>query len=73
MEKLSPIQQHINNCAPSYLNRCKTAAKAYSKWFDKCTTEEEQRRDQEYVANLIAETWDVEKVDMLAETNTTCK
>ena len=67
MEKLTE-----SNALFTYLERCKRGAKVFSN-IVKDMTEEEHRREQEHIANLLAEWNQVEKVDMLAETNTTWK
>ena len=56
----------------TYLERCKAGARIFTDVMSKLT-EEEQRKDQEFIANALAQSWQVEKVDMLAETNTSCK
>lgn len=52
----------------TYLERCKAAAKIFSSVMSKLT-KDEQLQNQEFIANALAQSWQVEKVDMLAETN----
>ena len=47
----------------TYLERCRNAAKCYMEINNK------QDYDQEFLATAVAEFYQVEKVDMLAETN----
>ena len=53
----------------TYLERCKAGARIFCSVMDKLT-KEEQLAIQEDVANALAQSWQVETVDMLAETNT---
>ena len=53
----------------TYLERCKAGAKTFSSVMDKLT-KEEQEANQEWIAETCSQTWQVETVDMLAETNT---
>lgn len=48
----------------TYLERCRNAAKCYMEINNK------QDFDQEFLATTVAEFYQVDKVDMLAETNT---
>lgn len=58
------------NALYTYLERCKVGARIFTDVMSKLT-KEEQLENQELVANALAQAWQVEKVDMLAETNTT--
>ena len=52
----------------TYLERCQSGARIFSDVMSKLT-KEEQLQNQEFIANALAQSWQVEKVDMLAETN----
>jgi len=56
------------NALFSYLERCRMAAETFTEHVIAMTTEE-RLRDQEIWAGLVASGWQVELVDMLAETN----
>lgn len=60
------------NALYTYLERCQAGARIFTDVMSKLT-EEEQRRDQEFIANTLAQTWQVDRCDLLAETNTTWK
>tara|TARA_B100001094_G_scaffold28386_1_gene23744 strand:+ start:107 stop:307 length:201 start_codon:yes stop_codon:yes gene_type:complete len=60
------------NALFTYLERCKAGAKTFAS-IVKNMTEEERRRDQDFITKLVCESWQVEALDMLAETNTTWK
>jgi len=64
MEQLTEL-----NALFTYLERCQCAAKTFTAHIKAMTTEE-RLRDQEFWAKLVASGWQVEVVDMLAETNT---
>ena len=53
-----------SNALFTYQERCRNAAKCYMDIKNK------KDFDQEFLANTVAEFYQVEKVDMLAETNT---
>ena len=53
-----------SNALFTYLERCQNAAKCYMEINNK------EDYDQEFLATFVAEFYQVEKVDMLAETNT---
>lgn len=53
----------------TYLERCKAGARIFTDVMDKLT-KDEQIENQEFIANALAKSWQVDKVDMLAETNT---
>ena len=53
-----------SNALFTYHERCRNAAKCYMDIKNK------EDFDQEFLANTVAEFYQVEKVDMLAETNT---
>ena len=53
----------------TYLERCKAGARIFTDVMSKLTNDE-QLENQEFIANALAQSWQVEKVDMLAETNT---
>tara|TARA_B100000035_G_C20541484_1_gene354154 strand:+ start:171 stop:449 length:279 start_codon:yes stop_codon:yes gene_type:complete len=58
-----------SNALFTYLERCKCAAKQFTEQAN--SMESRQFKDcQEFWAKLIADGWQVEVVDMLAETNT---
>lgn len=64
MDKLTPL-----NALFTYSERCKHGASIFTKQAN--SMESRQFKDcQEYWAKLIADSWQVEIVDMLAETNT---
>ena len=52
----------------TYLERCQCGARIFTDVMSKLT-KEERLENQEFVANALAQAWQVEKVDMLAETN----
>jgi hypothetical protein len=52
----------------TYLERCRAGARIFTDVMSKLT-KEEQLENQEFIANALAQSWQVEKVDMLAETN----
>ena len=52
----------------TYLERCQAGARIFTDVMSKLT-KDEQLENQEFVANALAQSWQVEKVDMLAETN----
>ena len=54
----------------TYLERCKAGARIFCSAMDGLT-KEEQLAIQEELANALAQSWQVDKIDMLAETNTT--
>lgn len=57
------------NALFTYLERCQRAAKIFSQQAN--SLESKNFKDsQEFWAKLIADSWQVEIVDMLAETNT---
>ena len=63
MEQLTEL-----NALFTYLERCKHAAKTFTEQAN--SMESRQFKDcQEFWAKLIADSWQVEVVDMLAETN----
>ena len=53
----------------TYLERCRAGARIFTDVMNKLT-KDEQLENQEFIANALAQSWQVEKVDMLAETNT---
>lgn len=53
----------------TYLERCQSGARIFTDVMSKLT-KDEQLENQEFIANALAQSWQVEKVDMLAETNT---
>lgn len=53
----------------TYLERCQAGARIFTDVMSKLT-KDEQVENQEFIANALAQSWQVEKVDMLAETNT---
>jgi len=59
MEQLNPLNE-----GQSYLERCKDGAEAFVFMLSKYPT-----LTQEYIATVCAMYWQVEIVDMLAETN----
>ena len=64
MEQLTEL-----NALFTYLERCQRAAKTFSEQAN--SMESRQFKDcQKFWAKLIADSWQVEVVDMLAETNT---
>jgi hypothetical protein len=60
MEQLNPLNQ-----GQSYLERCKDGAEAFV-----FMIAQYPMLTQEFIAQTVAETYQVEIVDMLAETNT---
>ena len=60
------------NALFTYSERCKAGAKTFISMVENLT-EEEHRREQDFITKLVCESWQVEPVDMLAETNTTWK
>ena len=60
MEQLNPL-----NVGQSYSERCKDGAEAFVFMLSQYPT-----LTQEFIAQTVAETYQVEIVDMLAETNT---
>lgn len=63
MEQLTEL-----NALYTYLERCQSGARIFTSVMSKLT-KEEQLENQEFIANALAQAWQVEKVDMLAETN----
>ena len=61
-------QLTLLNALYTYLERCQTGARIFTEVMSELT-KEEQLENQELVANALAVAWQVEKVDMLAETN----
>lgn len=51
----------------TYLERCRAGARIFSEVVSKMT-KEQRLENQEFIANALAQSWQVEKVDMLAET-----
>ena len=65
MEQLTEL-----NALFTYLERCQRAAQMFKEQAN--SMESRQFKDcQEFWAKLIADSWQVDKVDMLAKTNTT--
>ena len=60
------------NALFTYSERCKAGAKTFNSMV-KNLTEEELRKKQDFITDLVCESWQVERVDMLAQTNTTWK
>ena len=60
------------NALYTYLERCKAGARIFTDVMSKLT-EQEQRKDQEFIANALAQSWQVDRCDLLAETNKTSK
>jgi len=58
------------NALFTYLERCQRAAEQFSEQANSTETRN-FKDDQQWIAKLIADGWQVEVVDMLAETNTT--
>jgi hypothetical protein len=57
------------NALFTYLERCQRAAKQFSEQANSLESRQ-FKDDQQWIAELIADGWQVEVVDMLAETNT---
>ena len=53
-----------SNALFTYQERCRNAAKCYME------IKNRDDFDEDFIANIVAEFYQVEKVDMLAETNT---